>query len=141
MFYFSRNAGVPLLPVLSPGVEQASAHDVPPVGNPLHRPGVHGGLGLPRPPGQAHPPLLQHPQLAGAGHHGHVPPPVCLRGVQLPAADVLLLLHGLLQVLHGPGPLHAGHHHLPHGGGHLHCRHHRDRPLQTEVKRNFDCDI
>lgn len=67
------------------------------------------------------------------GHHGNVPASVRLWRVQLPPADVLLLLHCLLQVLHGPHTLQPRHHHLPHGHSNLYCRHHWDCPLQTQV--------
>ena len=139
------------MPLLPAHVEQAAAHHLPPAGRPLHRHGLHRGLGLPRPPPAAHPPPLQHPQLAGARHHGHVPPTVRVRPLQLPAAHVLQLSHSLLQVdryistyldiyhlylpqvSHGAGPLDAGHHDLPHGRGHLYCRHHGDRAGQAQV--------
>ena len=92
------DAGVPVVPLLPADVEQAAAHHLPPAGRPLHRHGLHRGLGLPRPPPAAHPPPLQHPQLAGARHHGYVPPTVRVRPLQLPAAHVLQLSHSLLQV-------------------------------------------
>ena len=72
--------------MLPADLEQVASHDVPLVGHPLHRHGLHRRLRLPRAqhgagptgPGEAtpktHPRLLLTPLLDGIRHHGTVRP-------------------------------------------------------------------